>query len=67
MADSLSRGTRVRPPCPGVAGAGTMDDRRQPGGATIVATAAPRRKIEWAGILPLSFIILVEESRTIQL
>ena len=37
MADSLSRGTRVRPPCPGVAGAGTMDDHRQPGGATIVA------------------------------
>eukprot|EP01048_Picozoa_sp_COSAG05_P029326 COSAG05_NODE_9585_length_613_cov_124254.474708_2_plen_39_part_01 len=39
MADSLSRRTRVRPPRPGVAGAGTMDDRRQPGGATIVATA----------------------------
>ena len=32
-----SRRTRVRPPCPRVAGLGTMDDRRQPGGATIVA------------------------------
>eukprot|EP01048_Picozoa_sp_COSAG05_P006696 COSAG05_NODE_446_length_9772_cov_117.012923_3_plen_60_part_00 len=44
MADSLSRRTRVRPPCPGVAGAGAMDDRRQPGGATIVATAGGARR-----------------------
>eukprot|EP01048_Picozoa_sp_COSAG05_P016656 COSAG05_NODE_2175_length_3437_cov_25.916417_6_plen_51_part_00 len=42
-----------------------MDDRRQLGGATIVATAGGARRaarplIEWAGILPtLSFIILV--------
>ena len=58
MADSLSRRTRVRPPCPGVAGAGTMDDRRQPGGATIVATAGggARPLIEWTHFLPLSII-----------
>ena len=37
MADSLSRRTRVRPPRPGVAGAGTMDDRRQLGEDAIVA------------------------------
>ena len=61
MADSLSRRTRVRPPCPGVAGAGTMDDRRQPGGATIVATAGGGRAargarplIECRHFLPLS-------------
>ena len=35
--NSPSRRTRVKPPCPGVTGGGTMDDRRQPGGATIVA------------------------------
>eukprot|EP01048_Picozoa_sp_COSAG05_P002225 COSAG05_NODE_86_length_20511_cov_71.945277_11_plen_201_part_00 len=39
MADSPSRRTRVRPPCPGVAGAGTMDDRRQPGGMSGLLSA----------------------------
>ena len=44
MADSPSRRTRVRPPCPGVVGRGTMDDRRQPGGATIVAAPGGGRR-----------------------
>ena len=62
MADSLSRRTRVRPPCPGVAGAGTMDDRRQPGGATIVATAGGGRRIVGItvrGNVPLRLSIFV--------
>ena len=49
MADSPSPRTRVRPPCPGVAGAGTMDDRRQPGGATILAAAGGGRRAARGG------------------
>ena len=61
MADSPSRRTRVRLPCLGVAWAGTMDDRRQPGGATIAAALGgaargARRPIECRHILPLSFL-----------
>ena len=61
MADSLSRRTRVRPPRPGVAGAGTMDDRRQPGGATIVATAGGGRRAARGGKSsgPTSYLYLL--------
>ena len=64
MADSPSQRTRVRPPCPGVAGTGTMEDHRQPGGATIVAAPGGGRRaargdrssVTTSHILPLSFM-----------
>ena len=50
MADCPSRRMPVRPPCPGVVGRGTMDDRRQPGGgATIVAAPGGGRRAARGG------------------